>query len=165
MAPAPKAASIGVGTGYAMVQIPAAIYAWRAFKMHESMTGMDSKRTDSSLPPDKKTQHTGILAHEETSTTTPGTFWIWVNESTVCPLGKFGAATIMIWLIVSTVLMFVLDLKMACFVVGLVSVVMYLVMNALSAWLNKPLAIRAFPFFLFQFGLSALLITIAYLLS
>lgn len=159
----PSKENIGIGTAYGMIQIPAGFFAWRAFKMHEDMTGMAPQK---GAEPGVK-HNKGMLAHNEKSSPTSGTFWDWkwINESTVCPFGKFGAATIMAWLIVSTVLMFVLDLKTACFVVGIVSIVMYIVMNALSVWLKRPLAIRAFPFFFFEFGVSILLIMIATLLS
>lgn len=97
-----------------------------------------------------------FLEHQETQ----GGFWDYVQNSSVCPLGKLGAFTIICWLLISTMLLLTIDVKTSCLVVSIVSIVMYFIMNGMSIVMNQPLGIRAFPFFFFEFGVSALLISI-----
>lgn len=133
---------IAMGIGYSLGQLPALAYAWGAFKMHEDPLGADVRKP---------------LVHEKLY---DKSWWDTVFLTPVCPFGKLGAMTVLGWIVGCIAILFTLETKLACMVVGIVSIIMYSGMLTLSLLLNWPLHVRSVPFFMNQLGLCMMLLTL-----
>ena len=129
--------------------------------MNRSLTGLDDA-TNKPMGLD------AFVAHKEdpNENSTNGTLeqrWraFWENGYTVCPLGKLGAFTIFVWLLLSAIILMIVRAKPACIAVGITGLVLFASVFVLSKLMNESLFYRSFPFLLFQFGICIMLISTA----
>ena len=128
-----------IGAAYGMLQCPLVLNAWKSFKMDEDMWG-DWR--------EGPTQH---RVPEGQS------FREMVQNTAVCPLGKFGAAAIVVWTLIATMLLVTNPYERK----GVVAVLNFLLFAGVlgaSLALNRPLAIRSSAFLAAEFGVSLLLL-------
>ena len=88
-----------------------------------------------------------LLAHKENT----------ILDSSVCPLGKFGAFVIFIWSLLLVGLMFELEQE-KFYILGWINMAIITIIFILSLAMNQPLFIRTLPYYFVQIAICILLI-------
>ena len=88
-----------------------------------------------------------LLAHKENT----------ILDSSVCPLGKFGALVIFIWSLLLVGLMFKLE-REKFYLLGWINMAIISIIFILSLAMNQPLFLRTLPYYFVQIAICILLI-------
>ena len=119
-------------TTYFFLQIPSLVLSGWSFKLHKSL-----------IDPD--TGGDGLIGHAEGGILGAG----------VCQLGKIGAWIIIVWVLLSTILLYN---KVNLIIVIILHSILLSVLTLLTIVLNPPLFFRTLPFITLQIGIILFLI-------
>jgi uncharacterized membrane protein YjjP (DUF1212 family) len=137
-----------IGTALLLIEIPAVLWAYWSFKMHEDW--FSGTRGGGSI------QHKGNSWLQHTGTSLFG--------AGVCPLGKLGAWVIMVWTIVLVALLMYYSRQSSTEahkmyrILGIVHACVIGVIALLSLIMNPPLFARTLPYYIIQAAVVMLLV-------
>ena len=159
--------SVSIALSYFFYQLLATCLATFAFrnqwilKMMEKKGMLSSEMTEALQASGGDVKHEGHAATQHTELAQGG--W-WILGSGVCPLGTFGYGWFVLWVLLSSSLMFVYmhhsyDVRKKLYW-GLFggTIATAVVILILTFWLNRPLFWRSIPFLIMQAGALAILV-------